>query len=197
MYRLNHPWPTGVPIGPPSGWLRLLAAARPWPKPTRPAAATNAPASGSSTNATKLQETDRRRQIRRCVGARSCPTSAEPVTTITSEQIQSISRGDNAPFNEVSRPCGLRRAWRRIRRRTATCMCAANTPTCNTASTMCCCRKASRGSGWNSTRGLWTPSNSSLDRCRRKMAFGHSGRGGHPDEKRRAGNRAGRRRSTG
>src|ERR1700722_11183440 len=65
-----------------------------------PAAATNAPASGSSTNATKLQETT---VVGKLDAARSAimPDIGGTVTTITSEQIQSISRGDNAPFNEV------------------------------------------------------------------------------------------------
>src|SRR3984957_20447489 len=65
-----------------------------------PAAATNAPASGSSTNATKLQETT---VVGKLDAARSAimPDIGGTVLTITSEQIQSISRGDNAPFNEV------------------------------------------------------------------------------------------------
>jgi outer membrane receptor protein involved in Fe transport len=65
-----------------------------------PAASTNAPASGSSTNVTKLQETtvvgklnEARSQINPDIGG--------TVTTMTADQILSISQGENAPFNEV------------------------------------------------------------------------------------------------
>ena len=65
-----------------------------------PVAITNRPASGSTTNVTKLQETT---VVGKLDAARSqiMPDIGGTVTTMTSEQILSISQGDNAPFNEV------------------------------------------------------------------------------------------------
>ena len=64
------------------------------------------------------------------------------------------SRSPRATTRRSTRSSCARRAWRRIRRRTAICTCAASTRTCNTASTTCCCRKASPALAWSWTRAL-------------------------------------------
>ena len=85
-------------------WLRSFAISlrRGERSPTNapPAAVTNAPASGSSTNVTKLKETT---VVGTLDAARSqiMPDIGGTVTTISSEQILNISRGADAPFNEL------------------------------------------------------------------------------------------------
>ena len=85
-------------------------------------------------------------------GTRSFPTWARRRTP--------QQRANRSPCRKVTtrrstRSSCARRAWRRIRRPTAICMCAASTRTCNTASTTCCCRKASPDLVWNWIRALW------------------------------------------
>jgi hypothetical protein len=72
--------------------------------------------------------------------------------TFSQEQIETLSQGANAPFNQVIlRAPGVAQDS------------AANGDLhvrgehgiCNIASTTCCCRKASRDSGWNSIRVSW------------------------------------------